>query len=32
MLVHDRLGKLDIGEVSFADTREIVAGWGSAPQ
>lgn len=32
MLVHDRLGKLDIGEVSFADTREIVAGWSSVPR
>jgi len=32
MLVHDRLGRLDVGDVSFADTREIVADWGSAPQ
>ena len=32
MFAHDSLGELDVGEVSFADTREIVAGWGSAPQ
>jgi hypothetical protein len=24
---HDRLGELDVGEVDFAQTREIVAGW-----
>ena len=24
---HDRLGELDVGEVDFAETREIVAGW-----
>lgn len=28
MFVHDRLGELDAGNVDFADTREIVAGWG----
>jgi hypothetical protein len=24
---HDRLGELEVGEVDFAETREIVAGW-----
>jgi len=31
VLKHDSLGELDVGQVDFAETREIVATWGPKP-